>query len=103
MKTMLATLLVPIALLISAEAISSLQLAVSFNRAMAQGRTVYGADGRPIARSTIDSQGTTTLYGADGRALTRETTTRNGTNIYDAQSGRALGKATRESGHGLPR
>ena len=57
--------------------------------AMAQQRTIYGATGKAVARSTIDSQGTVTTYGADGRAITRET--RDGT-VYDSQSGRVIGK-----------
>ena len=56
---------------------------------VAQARTYYDERGRPIARSTIDSQGTVTTYGADGRAITRET--RDGT-VYDSQSGRVIGK-----------
>ena len=64
--------------------------------AMAQGRTLYGSDGRVVGRSTTDSAGTTTLYGADGRAITRETNTRGGSTVYDAQSGRVVGKATRD-------
>ena len=57
----------------------------------AQGRTYYGADGKPIIRETTDSQGTTTRYGADGRALTRESPRAGGSTIYDAQSGRQIG------------
>ena len=70
----LAILLALIALLMSAEAI-------------AQQRTVYGADGKAVARCTRGST-QTTCFGADGRAITRES---NGT-VYDAQSGRAIGK-----------
>jgi hypothetical protein len=32
--------------------------------AQAQGHTFYGSDGKAVARSTTDTQGTTTLYGA---------------------------------------
>ena len=59
---------------------------------VAQARTYYDERGRPIARSTTDSQGTTTLY-QGGRAVTRET--RDGT-VYDAQTGNVVGKTTGE-------
>jgi hypothetical protein len=72
----LAILLALIALLMSAEAI-------------AQG-TVYGADGKPVARCATGTA-QTTCFGADGRAITRES---NGT-VYD-QSGRTVGKITGE-------
>ena len=74
----LAILLALIALLMSAEAI-------------AQQRTVYGADGKAVARCTRGST-QTTCFGADGRAITRES---NGT-VFDARTGNAVGKSTRE-------
>ena len=72
----LAILLALIALLMSAEAI-------------AQQRTVYGADGKAVARCTRGSTQTTC---SDGRAITRES---NGT-VFDARTGNAVGKSTRE-------
>ena len=69
---------------------------LTLTQVLAQQRTYYGVDGKAAARSTTDSQGTTTLYGSDGRAITRETNTRSGTTIYDARSGRAVGKVTKE-------
>jgi|RhiMethySRZTD1v2_1073278.scaffolds.fasta_scaffold232783_3 YD repeat-containing protein len=62
----------------------------------AQGRTFYGADGKPVTRSTTDTQGTTTLYGSDGRVISRETNTRSGSTVYDGASGRVVGKITRD-------
>jgi len=63
---------------------------------LAQQRTIYGTDGKPIARSTTDSQGTITLYGSDGRVVSRETTTPSSSTVYDGQSGRVVGKVTRD-------
>jgi DNA-binding CsgD family transcriptional regulator len=60
--------------------------------ALAQQRTIYGPDGRPSARTTTDSQGTTTIYGPDGRALSRWSKDSQGnTNIYSVPDGRKLG------------
>jgi hypothetical protein len=65
--------------------------------ALAQQRTVYGADGKAIARSTTDSAGTITTYDASsGKVISREAITRGGTTIYDAGTGRAIAKTTRE-------
>ena len=60
---------------------------------LAQQRTIYGADGKAVARSTTDTQGTVTTYDAGGKVISRET--RDGT-IYDGASGRIIGKVTRE-------
>ncbi len=38
---------------------------------VAQQRTVYGADGRIVTRSTTDTQGTTTIYDARGNVVGR--------------------------------
>jgi hypothetical protein len=64
--------------------------------AVAQQRTIYGADGKAVARSTVDTQGTVTTYGADGRVISRESNTHSGTTIYDGPSGRVVGKVTKE-------
>ena len=55
--------------------------------AKAQQRTIYGADGRVIAREATTPSGQTTLYGADGRVITRSTT--------DADRARNQGSDTR--------
>jgi YD repeat-containing protein len=39
--------------------------------AMAQQRTIYGADGKVTARAATDTQGTTTIYDAAGRVTAR--------------------------------
>ena len=74
--------------------VAALALVALTTSTLAQQRTIYGADGRVVGRTTTDTQGTTTLYGADGRAVTRETTTRSG--IYDARTGNAVGKVTKD-------
>ena len=66
---------------------------VTAGHAMAQQRTIYGADGRVIGREITDTQGARTLYGSDGKAAARQS--RDGT-IYDAPSGRVLGKITKD-------
>jgi hypothetical protein len=71
-------------------------LATLATGASAQGRTFYGADGKAAARSTTDTQGTTTLYGADGKVISRETNTRSGSTVYDGASGHVVGKVTKE-------
>ena len=48
--------------------------------------TIYGSDGRAAARSTTDTQGTTTTYDARGNVVTRQS---NGT-LYGAD-GRSIG------------
>jgi hypothetical protein len=69
-------------------------LVVLTTGATAQQRTFYDNDGKPVARSTTDTQGTVTTFGADGRTIARESTTRSGSTVYDAKTGRAIGKTT---------
>jgi len=71
-------------------------LAAPTTEVSAQGRTFYGADGKPVAKSATDTQGTTRLYGSDGRVISRETVTRSGATVYDGASGHVVGKITRD-------
>ena len=66
-------------------------LALVTTDAAAQQRTLYGADGRVIARESTDTQGTRTLYGSDGKAVSRES---KGV-IYDGD-GRVIGRITKD-------
>jgi YD repeat-containing protein len=61
-------------------------LVVFVCEAAAQTTTIYGSDGRAAARSTTDTQGTTTTYDARGNVVTRQS---NGT-LYGAD-GRSIG------------
>jgi streptogramin lyase len=72
-------------------------LAALASDATAQQRTIYGAEGKAVARSTTNSQGTVTVYDAtSGKAVSREAITGSGTVIYDAQTGRIIARTTRE-------
>ena len=53
-------------------------LTMLVNIARADQRTIYGSDGRVIAREATTPSGTTTLYGADGRVITRTQEPRHG-------------------------
>ena len=62
--------------------------------ALAQQRTIYGADGRVIGRESTSTSGATTIYGSDGRVTGRTTTNSSGTvTVYDAD-GRRTGTVT---------
>ena len=63
--------------------------------ALAQQRTIYGADGSIAGRVTTDSAGSKTVYDAAGRIAGRTSTDSQGTTtIYDA-SGRKVGSVTK--------
>ena len=64
--------------------------------ALAQSRTIYGADGKVAARSTTDSAGSTTIYGASGRVTGRTSTSGNQTTIYGSD-GRRVGSVTTQT------
>ena len=51
-------------------------LLLADDAAAQQQTTVYGRDGRVIARSATDTQGTTTTYDQHGNVLSRETPSR---------------------------
>jgi len=66
-------------------------LALVSTAALAQQRTIYGADGKVAGHIATDSGGATTIYGADGRVSGRTATDSQGTTtIYDA-AGRKVG------------
>lgn len=58
--------------------------------------TIYGPDGRVVARSTTDSSGSTTTYDASGRVVGRSaySASTGTTTFYDA-SGRVVGTAVK--------
>jgi YD repeat-containing protein len=59
--------------------------------------TIYDPSGRVIiARSSTDSQGTTTYYDARGNIIGRSSTSGDTTTLYDA-SGRIVGQKTNET------
>jgi YD repeat-containing protein len=62
--------------------------------AIAQQRTIYGADGKVTGRVATDRQGSTTIYDASGRVVGRTSTDSQGTTtLYDA-NGRRAGSVT---------
>lgn len=66
-------------------------LALLPSAALAQQRTIYGADGKVSGHITTDSQGSRTVYDAAGRIVGRTSTDSQGTTtIYDA-AGRKVG------------
>jgi hypothetical protein len=62
--------------------------------AAAQGRAIYGADGKVIGRSITDSGGAVTFYGPDGRVTARTFTGTNGTTTIYGADGRVIGSVT---------
>jgi hypothetical protein len=65
-------------------------LAVIIHANAAEQRTIYGRDGQPLGRTSVDSSGSATLYDPfTGKAVTR--TDKNGT-VYDAQTGNVIVK-----------
>jgi hypothetical protein len=76
-------------------AVLAVALMLAATGAMAQQRTIYGADGRVIAREVTGSNGSTTIYGSDGRVTGRTAIDSQGvTTIYGAD-GRKAGAVTK--------
>jgi hypothetical protein len=61
---------------------------------LAQQRTIYGSDGRVIAREVTGSNGDVTFYGADGRVDARSSTDSQGTTTIYGADGRRAGTVT---------
>ena len=57
--------------------------------ALAQGHTIYAADGNLVGRYTTDSHGTRTLYGRNGWVISRATG--NTVIMHDGVSGQVFG------------
>jgi len=62
--------------------------------ALAQQRTIYGADGKVSGRVATDSQGSTTIYNANGRVVGRTSTDSQGTTTIYGANGRRTGSVT---------
>lgn len=61
----------------------------------AETRTIYGPDGRTLARITLSRDGSETRYGPGGRVETRTTLSRDGTATTYGPDGRVLTRETR--------
>jgi hypothetical protein len=60
-----------------------------------QTRTIYGPDGRTLARESLSRDGSSVRYGPDGRVETRTTLSRDGTATTYAPDGRVLTREAR--------
>ena len=73
--------------------LGALLLLVALVAAARADSTVYGPDGRVIARQHTDSAGNVTTYGPDGKPHLRTHTDSQGTTTYyDPATGKALGR-----------
>jgi hypothetical protein len=58
-------------------------------------RTIYGPDGRTLARESLSRDGSSVRYGPDGRVETRTTLSRDGTATTYGRDGRVLSREAR--------
>ena len=66
-------------------------LALVSTAALAQQRTIYGADGKVIGHITTDSAGSKAVYDEAGRTAGRTATDSQGTTTFYDAAGRKLG------------
>jgi hypothetical protein len=77
-------------------AAAALALIALTTEALAHQRTIYGSDGKAVARCTSGST-QTTCFGADGKVVSRESTSRSGSTTPYGADGNVLGKTSRET------